>query len=167
MAISLTQIDSRISVRNFSSQRQTSTSILGNRTLSWKYIGISAIVFGLLALLFSFRKPMQSIWYANLGSVEMARVELDGWPTGKWDDGSNVALLEPAEGLFHQALSFNPNNRTANHRLGLIAMLKRDFPTAISYLEPAYQIDLDHRGIRKSLGYSYLWSGQYLSLIHI
>jgi len=125
----------------------------------WKVVAIFFIVVIVSGIIF--RDPLLSKWYANLGTVEMARIELAGWPTGKWDDGSNVADLERAESLFHQALTFNSNNRTANHRLGLIAMYKRDYPSAISYLETAYQIDHDHRGIRKSLGYSYLWSGQY------
>ena len=40
-------------------------------------------------------------------------------------------------------------------------MTGQDFPAAISHLEMAYAQDEDHRGIRKSLGYSYTWSSQF------
>ena len=125
----------------------------------WVMVGI-AVVIASTALLYSFHKPLLASWYADLGAVQMARTELAGWPTNKWDDGSNVAALVPTEGLFHQALWLNPNNRTAHHRLGLMAVLRRDFTTAVGHLKRAYQADGDHPGIRKVLGYSHVWSGQ-------
>lgn len=91
----------------------------------------------------------------------MARVELADFPTGKWDEGQNLGKLTTSETLFTRALHYNPWNRTANHRLGLIAMLRRDFPLAVSYLKAAYQADQNHRGIWKALGYSYVWTGQF------
>lgn len=126
----------------------------------WKIVGTAVVVIASIALLYSFRKPLLASWYADLGAVQMARTELAGWPMGEWDDGSNVAALAPTEALFHQALRLDPNNRAAHHRLGLIAMLRRDFTTAVAHLERAYQADGNHPGIRKVLGYSYVWSGQ-------
>jgi thioredoxin-like negative regulator of GroEL len=38
-------------------------------------------------------------------------------------------------------------------------MLYRDFASASRYLEAAYAEAPRHRGIKKSLGYSYLWMG--------
>ncbi len=64
------------------------------------------------------------------------------------------------EGYFQQALAYNPGNRTASHRLGLIAMVKREYPSAVRHLESAYKRDPDHPGIMKNLGYSYLWANQ-------
>ena len=106
-------------------------------------------------------QPWRAAWYANLGAIQMARVELAHWPTNRWDDGSNVAALSSAEASFNQALAANPANGTAHHRLGLIAWLRRDFTTAADHLEAAYQVDKDHRGIRKALGYAYVWTGRY------
>lgn len=99
-------------------------------------------------------------WKANLGAVAMAQIELVGWPTGKWDDGRNMAALNPAARLFTQAVDIESANRTAQHRLGLIAMLRRDFATAVTHLNIAHKLDLDHRGILKTLGYSYVWIGE-------
>ncbi len=108
-----------------------------------------------------FQRPVASIVYANYGAVQMARVELRGWPTGEWDDGSRVSELADAEAKFRQSLALNPANRTAQYRLGLIAMQKRDYNTAVGHLEQALSGASQHPGVRKSLGYSYAWLAEY------
>ena len=40
-------------------------------------------------------------------------------------------------------------------------MAGQDFATAAFHLETAYTQDEDHRGTRKSLGYSYTWLGNF------
>ena len=90
----------------------------------------------------------------------MAKVELADFPTGSWDEGQPEDLYSPAEALFQRALTYEPANPRAHYRLGLIAMLKRDFPAAVNHLEIAYQGDPYHRGMIKALGLSYLWNGQ-------
>jgi hypothetical protein len=49
---------------------------------------------------------------------------------------------------------------TAHHRLGLIAAAHGDNAAAVAQLEQAYSANPSHRGIRKVLGYSYVWLGQ-------
>jgi O-antigen ligase len=110
---------------------------------------------------FAIRNSLLSTWYADLGAVQMSQIELADFPSGRWDDGSQVAALTPAEVLFQKALQLNPNNRTDHHRLGLIAMLRRDFPAAVAHLEKAHELDPFHRGIRKTLGYTYVWVRQF------
>ena len=102
----------------------------------------------------------RAAWLANLGAVRMAQVELSDWPTDKWADGHYLPALRSTEQLFRQALEIYPANRTAHHRLGMIAMLQRDFETAVTHLEAAQQTDPDHIGIHKSLVYSYIWNDQ-------
>lgn len=111
-----------------------------------------------LALLFS--QPWQAKWFSNLGAVEMARVQLAEWPAGAWSDGSEAAFLGAADAHFHRSLSLDPQNATARHRLGLIAMMHRDYPTAVTHLSIAHAAVPGHEGIRKALGYSHLWAGQ-------
>ena len=111
-------------------------------------------------LLVSLLGPGRADWQANLGAVAMARLELANWPSNRWDTGRNVAALEPAERLFHQALAANPGQATAHHRLGLIAMLRRDYSTAVEHLEVARRANPGHPGIHKALGYSYAWTGR-------
>jgi hypothetical protein len=102
---------------------------------------------------------VRSAWSANLGAVQMAKVELAGFPTNQWTEPVILPELEQADASFRTALQADPANRTANHRLGLISMLREDFPSAVTYLENARQQAPNHRGIIKSLGYCYAWSG--------
>ena len=106
------------------------------------------------------RESFLATWFANIGSIEMAKVELAEWPTGAWDDGNKSVELARADSLFSMALRSDPINRTANHRLGLIRMLERDYEGAIGHLELASAQDPEHRGIQKALGQSYAWAGE-------
>jgi tetratricopeptide (TPR) repeat protein len=101
----------------------------------------------------------RSAWYANLGAVQLAKVELAGFPTNQWIEPGMFPELEQADASLRASLQADPSNRTANHRLGLISMLQEDFPSAAAYLENAYQEAPNHRGIIKSLGYCYAWAG--------
>lgn len=109
---------------------------------------------------FIYQKQLLASWYANIGAVEMSRWELAGWPFDKWNADPDVSPIASAETMFSKSLSFNANQRTSRHRQGLIAMQRRDFGTASEELERAYELDREHRGIRKSLGYAYVWDGK-------
>jgi tetratricopeptide (TPR) repeat protein len=122
-------------------------------------IALTIPILLLLAYLLLASAP-RSAWYANLGAIRMARVQLAGWPTESWEDGSSLPALAPAEALFQRSLALNPFNHTANHRLGLIALLRKDFSAAARYLETAYQVNPEHLGVIKSLGYALLWKGE-------
>lgn len=115
----------------------------------------------LAGMVLMWHKPLLAEWYADLGAIEMARVELADFPSGKWDDGSHLDLLFPAERYFEIALGHDEGNLTAHHRLGLIAKSRGEFEAAIAHLERAYLDAPTHRGIRKALGYSYVWSGDF------
>jgi hypothetical protein len=126
------------------------------------YAAVAAVIVIFCALIaILYRNTLLSAWYSNLGAVEMARVELANWPTDQWDDGRNVASLAPAEGLFNQSLALNPANVTAHYRLGLIAMLRRDYQSAVGHLDAASLLKPNNQGIQKSLGYSYAWIGEF------
>jgi O-antigen ligase len=124
---------------------------------------IAVVTIPLLLLLLAYlllAPAPRSAWYANLGAIHMARVQLAGWPTQQWEDGSTLPGLSSAEALFQKSLTLNPHNRTANHRLGLIAMLRQDFSAAAHFLDTAYQANPRHRGVIKSLGYALVWEGE-------
>lgn len=122
-------------------------------------LGVVAVIWA--GLFFGFRRQIEAQWYANLGALALARAELVGWPTGQWDAGQDLDRFAEASALLEQSLTLNPDNRTAHHRLGLIAMVARDYETAVAHLQRANAQAANHRGIRKSLGYSYVWLGQY------
>lgn len=125
---------------------------------NWLALGVSLfVIIGIV--LFMLWNPILASWKANLGAVLMAQWELRNWPSNEWNESPDVSKLKPAEDLFTSALAYNIDQRTAKHRLGLIAMQRRDFEAAQDELEQANQIDTEHRGIRKSLGYAYVWTG--------
>ena len=121
--------------------------------------GVTAVL--LVALFVGLRRPIVAQWYANLGALALARAELVGWPTDQWDSGQNLDRFDEATTYFEQALALDPDNRTALHRLGVMAMVAREYETAVSHLVQANAQAPNHRGIGKSLGYSYVWQGQY------
>ena len=126
------------------------------QVVSVSAFAVNTVLIALLVITFN---RVRAIWYANLGAIQMAQVELAGFPTGKWAESEILPDLETAETSLRSALQFDPTNRTANHRLGLIAMLRRDFESAVEYLEVAHNRTPEHRGIIKSLGYCYVWLG--------
>ena len=117
------------------------------------------LIFGIISIIAFNISKIRSIWYANLGAVQMSQVELRDFPTNSWTGIEVVPALETAEDSLHTSLQFDPLNRTANQRLGIISMLRRDFYSAVGYLETAHAQAPKHRGIIKSLGYSYIWLG--------
>jgi hypothetical protein len=104
--------------------------------------------------------PLRAAWNANLGAILMAKVELSGYPTQSWDEGSHSSDLTSSILYFQNALADDPANPTANYRLGLIDLGNRNFAGAISFLQKADRSEPGHRGIRKTLGLSYAWNGQ-------
>lgn len=115
----------------------------------------------MLALILIYQNAIRSVWFSNLGAVQMAKVELAGFPTNQWAEADIVEKLQDAETSFLASVEADPSNRTANHRLGLISMLRRDFVSGCAYLEGAREQSPGHRGIIKSLGYCYVWLGEY------
>src|SRR5688572_1063641 len=125
-------------------------------------VNMAMITLPVLVLILTFGvniNKVMSLWYANLGAVQMSQVELENFPTGQWATSETAPRLEVAESTLHAALQYDSHNQTANYRLGLISMLRRDFKTAAANLETAYQRAPSHRGIIKSLGYCYVWLG--------
>jgi hypothetical protein len=115
------------------------------------FLWLPAIV---LVLVFTWR-PIVAQWYANIGAVKMAKVDLANYPADEWKADDDVSRLQSAEQDFRRALVYQTDNQTAHHRLGLISMVARDFETAYQHLREAYENDPTNRGIIKNLGYSY------------
>ena len=125
----------------------------------WQWAAATLLLVIVLSL-FSYRRHIQASWQANRAVVALAQLELADFPTGEWQTAAELPDYQPVIVRLQQATQLDPANRTANYHLGRLALLRQDFATAVSYLERAYKADPNHRGIRKALGYSYLWSGQ-------
>jgi tetratricopeptide (TPR) repeat protein len=131
-------------------------SIPGNQ----KRIAIISVL--VLVVIFSFTagRVLVGTWHANMGSVALAKFELQNWPTNEWAVLNENASLEPIEKSFRSALRYSPSDRTALYRLGLIAMMERDFADAVLHLEEVYNQQNDHHGVKKNLAYAYTWIGE-------
>lgn len=103
---------------------------------------------------------IRAIWHANVGAVQLAKVELDGFPNTGWAGYAIVPRLDAADASLRASLQLDPVNRTANQRLGMISMSRRDFLSAVGFLETAHTQAPEHRGIVKSLAYGYVWLGE-------
>ncbi len=141
---------------------QTTATLFSPRTNKWSALTALFLITSILAGLWMFdANKIQSTWYSNLGSVQLAQIELDSFPTNVWLGSAIATKLEHSEASLLSALRHDPQNITAIHRLGLIFMLRRDYDTASIYLKQAYELWPNHRGIIKSLGFCYVWLGEY------
>ena len=75
----------------------------------------------------------------------MAQKELSGWPEDRSAENRPVKDFQEDRSLFLNALALDPSNRTAHHRLGLLALRDRDFNKAVVHLQAAHEIDRDSR----------------------
>jgi len=127
------------------------------RRLDLRTIGAIVSIWVLIAMINW--NQIRATWYANLGAVELAKVELHGFPHAGWSGMDIMPHLKEADTSLHSSLQIDPTNRSANQRLGLISMFRRDFTSAVEYLETAHAQAPNHRGIVKSLAYCYIWLG--------
>jgi lipopolysaccharide biosynthesis regulator YciM len=90
----------------------------------------------------------------------MARSELAGWPasaaSGTYPSVTDVEVRR----LLLRAIELDPNNPTAQYRLGSLALVGNDFGEAVRRLALAHEQAPDHQGVEKSLGFAYLWAGE-------
>jgi lipopolysaccharide biosynthesis regulator YciM len=106
-------------------------------------------------------KKIRSSLYANLGAVQMSKIELADFPRESWRTGEKSSWLSEPEQNFRKSLQLDPANRIANHRLGMIQLERNEFSSAAMYLEYALNANPNHRGIIKNLGYCYVWLGEF------
>jgi hypothetical protein len=125
--------------------------------LRWSALGLA--VLGILSALF-FASPLVALAYANLGAVEMARVELAGWPEARWEEGKTAADFASADAHFRQALNLDSQQPIALGHLGLLALRQGDYEAAQLHLAAAYEHRPDSRVLRKALGYAHVWLNQ-------
>ena len=140
--------------------RQEYLAWLARRCDYWlpRLLALGIVVF-LLGL--AFYRPLAASFKANLVAVAMARIELAAWPDLEWHDSSQLPALASVEDQLQAALATASGLRSAQQRLGMLAMLRFDYEVAIRHLVVARQLDPDHRGVQKALGYSYVWVGDF------
>jgi O-antigen ligase len=107
-------------------------------------IGVALLIVAALGLVTVFSwNSIWALWYANLGSVAQARVELTGFNTASWRAGAarRTGDLSQAQADLQHALAFDSGNVTANQRLGAIAAARGEYTVAQRYLSAAQSRD--------------------------
>jgi len=113
------------------------------------------IVLGLL--IFSTWHSITSVWQSNLAALEQSRSDM---VQGIVFDINTFSSDSRVEQSLLDALELNPNNRTAHHRMGMLALRHGEYERGAMYLEAASALDPEHPGIAKALGYAYTWLGE-------
>lgn len=120
-----------------------------------------ALVLIAALVLLAGRETLTAQWDANWGALKQSQLELskvrDPRPT--YSEVRRSVDLTDAQALYLDALERDPKNRTAHARLGMIALDRYEFQTALEHLQAAYDADKTNRPVIKSLGYTYLWTG--------
>jgi len=109
---------------------------------------------------------------ANLGTIAQTRAELSvyRWPEWPVQDAlrRSVAVnLMPAISHYDKALALDPDNVTANRRLGQILLSLGDYDAARRHLEAAYARAPLQQPIRQLLGETYAVSGDIAGAVRL
>jgi O-antigen ligase len=104
-------------------------------------------------------------YYANLGAVSQTRAELGvyQWPEWPVQDAvrrSPEVDLNQSLVYYSHALTMQPNNVTANRRLGQIALSRGDYPAACDHLEKAHAATIHQLVTQRLLGECYAAMGE-------
>jgi putative inorganic carbon (HCO3(-)) transporter len=135
--------------------------VLVSRRWLW---GIPAAVLLVVAVLLVL-PGSRATGLANLGAVAQSRAELAvyRWPdVGIQDELRRLELVDlaPAIGYYQAALALDPNNVTANRRLGQIGLSMGDQAVAREHLERAYAAAPGERATRQLLAEVYAVAGE-------
>jgi hypothetical protein len=136
-------------------------SILPSRRTDFSYFYPTMVFFGcVIIFISSVGGELPANYYANLGAVKMAQLDLSGWTFDQYISPQAIDHYGEPIKYFEKALLKNPINPTANYRLGILAYRRADYLLSGPYLEKALAADPGNRGITKYLGYSYVWLGE-------
>ncbi len=116
-----------------------------------------------LVALLVWRRPITSIFDANLASVRQSKEELSRyeWPAWPIQDAVRRDIdMRPVVAGYEQALLKNPHNFSANRRLGQIELSLGEYEQALAHLEKAYRQAPWDNATRQLLGEAYLVNGR-------
>jgi O-antigen ligase len=123
--------------------RDMQSVVGGARLTARRVLALVAGVVALLAVTLLFCRPVVGAWYANLGALAQARVELQAYDSVHFDDPSmdrirRTADLSVAEQRFARALTWDRGNLTARQRLGAVALSRGEYEEALAHMQAAW-----------------------------
>jgi hypothetical protein len=127
------------------------------RALGLLFLGLPLM----LALLWPGRTL--SMVHSNLGAIQQGRAELSvyEWPVWPIQDAVRPEVdMSRAISEFEQALALDPENPTANRRLGMIELSLGEYQDALMHLQAAYRVEPDSVNTRQFLGEALIVNGR-------
>jgi len=128
----------------------------------WQVISL-AICLGLpLALLLARPRQTLSLVASNLGAVHQSQAELSVYSWPEWpvqDEVRRKVDLSQPIAEFNKALAWDPQNSTANRRLGMIELSLGQYEDALRHLRAAYAMESTSVTTRQLLGEALIVNG--------
>lgn len=130
---------------------------------SWRWIApaLALVLVGIMALFWW--RPLQSAALANWAAVQQSKAELSQytWPEWPIQDAlrRNLDLGESLD-YYARALALNPQNASANRRLGQIQLSLGNYEQALVHLQMANAVTPWDNATRQFLGEAYIVNGQ-------
>jgi len=124
-------------------------------TLRIALVGVAAA-----AAMVIFWSPIRSRGLSNLAAVAMEREAYASGPESVLGLDRRLDADGSIQRSLEDSVRLDPANRTAHQRLGILALSQGDIRRAVDELDAAWSLDAEHRGVRKTLGYALVWSGE-------
>jgi O-antigen ligase len=124
-------------------------------------VGIGAILLAGILFLPAWR----AAYLANLGAISQTRIEMSAYDPDHFDTLTLDMIrrqtdLSRAEGYYLQALKVDPEQVTALQRLADLALSRKDYEQALTWLRQAAAVDPGNRVTRLLLGDALIANGQ-------
>lgn len=120
-------------------------------------VAILGVVASTCVAIIAMQPGVRSAFVANMGAASQTRAELSvyNWPTWSIQDElrrSPTIDLSLAIEMYESALAIDPQNATANRRLGQIELSRGEYSAAQAHLQAAFAINSSQRATRQMLG---------------
>jgi tetratricopeptide (TPR) repeat protein len=110
----------------------------------WRKWALGAALVLLIVSGIVWRRPLLGAWYADLGALEQARVELVAYDPDRFDDPTIDGVrrqkdLGEAMALLERAVQIDPANPTARQRLAAIGLSRGEYAAALDHVQKAWE----------------------------
>ena len=114
------------------------------RARPWRRWALGATLALLIVSGIVWRRPLLGAWYADLGAVAQARVELNAYDPNRFDSPTldHVRRQEDLSGAIawlERAVQIDPANPTARQRLAAIGLSRGEYAAALGHMQAAWE----------------------------
>jgi O-antigen ligase len=121
------------------------------RSQQWRWVTLFLLAVGCAVMW----RPLLTMTCVNLGTVKQAKAELAALPGDVREGYLRSAIVD-----YERTLKLAPDNRTANLRLGNLAVADGRYEEGVAHLEIVWRASPEDQTARKALGLAYAWVGE-------